>query len=57
MEFWVFSRLCTRPGTSDCEAIEEHLSLAREAEELGLDAFWQGHEQFEPDLFLASSPH
>ena len=56
MEFWVFSRLCTRPGTSDCEAIEEHLSLAREAEELGLDAFWQGHEQFEPDLFLASSP-
>ena len=56
MDVGIFSRLCTRPGTSDAEAIQEHLALARATEELGFDAFWQGQEQFEPDMFLGSSP-
>ena len=30
--------------------------MAREAEELGFDAFWQRQEQFEPHRFLGSAP-
>ena len=55
-EFGLFSRLPYRPGTSHALAVQEHLALAKATEELGFDTFWQGHEQFQPEIFLGSAP-
>ena len=56
IEFGLFSRLPYRPGSSHALAVQEHLAQAQAAEELGFDTFWQGHEQFQPEIFLGSAP-
>ena len=34
MHFGIFSRLSTRPGTSDTDAVQEHFAVARAEEEV-----------------------
>ena len=56
LDFGLFSRLTFRPGMSHSQAVQEHLALARAVEELGFNTFWQGHEQFQPEIYLGSAP-
>ena len=56
MEYGFFSRFTSRPGTSHTQLTQEHLALGKATEDLGFDTFRQGHEQFQPELFLGSAP-
>ena len=56
MEYGFFTRFTSRLGASHALLTQEHLALAKATEDLGFDTFWQGHEQFQPKIFLGSAP-